>query len=400
MTTVKVKYRKSKSPDTPGRIVYTVTRNKTVRQTSSGIRIYPNEWDEENARPRLSVSVRRTEYLRSIHRRIASDLKSLEEIITTISITKSDFSPDDIIREFCKIRGQIRLFTFMEGIIERFTRQQQVSTANNYKAAMGSFQRFRCGCDITLGEIDSTVMVDYQNFLKAAGLSLNSVSFYMRIIRAVYNRAVEEGITLDRRPFRAVFTGMEKTRKRAITSDDIKRIRNLDLSDNPYLEFSRNIFLFLFFCRGMSFIDAAYLKKTDINNGTLTYRRHKTGQQLHIKIISQICEILDRLPSCNSPYLLPIITRPDRNERRQYESALRRVNKALKIIGEMADLPKTLSTYVCRHSWATIAKTRNIPVHVISDALGHESVSTTQIYLASMDASVIDHANEIVVKDL
>ena len=197
-----------------------------------------------------------------------------------------------------------------------------------------------------------------------------------------------------------MFTGAEKTLKRAISIKDIKRIKNLDLSFKPNLEFARDIFLFLFFCRGMSFIDMAYLKKSDIQNGVLTYRRHKTGQVLHIKVIKQIKELIKRYSIKDSPYLLPIITIPGKDTRRQYESSLHNVNKSLKTLAGIIGLQTKLTTYVSRHAWATIAKSKNVPVHVISDALGHDSIATTQIYLASMDSSVIDRANELIIKDL
>lgn len=243
-------------------------------------------------------------------------------------------------------------------------------------------------------------MEDYQAYLKSTGLSSNSISFYMRILRAVYNRAVEQELTRDRKPFRTVFTGTEKTLKRVISINDIKHIKNLDLSLKPNIEFARDIFLFLFFCRGMSFIDAVFLKKTDIQNGVLTYRRHKTNQVLHIKIIKPIKELIDRYSSKDSPYLLPIIDCSVSDERKQYETALRRINNTLKIIADMVKLQVTLTTYVTRHTWATIAKSKNVPINVISDALGHDSIATTQIYLASIDTSVIDRANEMIIKDL
>ncbi len=147
----------------------------------------------------------------------------------------------------------------------------------------------------------------------------------------------------------------------------------------------------------MSFIDAAFLKKDDICNGILTYRRRKTGQLLHIKIIRQVKEIIDRHSDKDSPYLLPIISHTGQDERKQYETALHRVNKDLKVIAGMAKLPVTLTT--C-HAWATIAKSKNVPISVISDALGHDSLATTEIYLASIDASTIDRANELIAGDL
>lgn len=275
-----------------------------------------------------------------------------------------------------------------------------IGTAKNYSAALGSFKQFRGNGDVSIDSIDYILMEDYQAYLISNGLVPNSISFYMRILRAVYNRAVEQGLTEDRSPFHTVFTGMEKTLKRAISINDIRRIRNLDLSLKLGLEFARDLFLFLFLCRGMSFIDAAFLKKSDIQNGMLSYRRHKTGQLLHIKAIKQIEEIINRYSNRDSPYLLPVIIRPGRDECKQYETALRRVNKSLKIITEMIQLPVTLTTYVSRHTWATIAKSKNVPVNVISDALGHDSITTTQIYFASIDSAVIDRENKLIISDL
>ncbi len=168
----------------------------------------------------------------------------------------------------------------------------------------------------------------------------------------------------------------------------------------PNLEYARDIFMFLFYCRGMSFVDAAYLKKSDVQNGLISYRRHKTNQLLHIKVVCQIQNIINCYTDDDSPYLLPIITRHGINERKQYESTLRRINNALKEIAKMIKLPVALSTYVSRHSWATIAKLKNVPVNVISDALGHDSLTTTQIYLASIDTSTIDRANSLIINEL
>ncbi|MBV4204647.1 site-specific integrase [Bacteroides salyersiae] len=400
MTTVKVKFRPSTVKDRPGTIIYLVTHRRIARQITTGYKVFPREWDEEQSKPIAADNDERTAIVQSIIRKLRSDMERLEAIIERFENGHSSYSSEDVVAEFRRTGGENAFFIFMENTIERLRQLNHSGTAKNYRAALGSFKRFRGNEDILMGMIDQMIMEDYQAYLKSAGLTPNSISFYMRILRAVYNRAVEQELTIDRNPFRTVFTGVEKTRKRAISISDIKRFRDLDLSLKPNLEFARNLFLFLFFCRGMSFIDAAFLKKSDIQNGMLTYRRHKTNQVLHIKIIEPIKELVDRYSSNDSPYLLPIITRPHCDERRQYETALRRVNKSLKIIAGMVKLPIPLTTYVSRHAWATIAKSKNIPVNVISDALGHDSIATTQIYLASIDTSTIDRANELIIKDL
>lgn len=400
MTTVKLKFRPSMVADRPGTIIYLITHRRTVRQITTEYRVFADEWDEKQSRLVTIDKYERAETVRIISRRIHRDMERLNIIIENFDSKCQEYSSEDIISEFWNTANANTLFKFMNDVIGRLQQLQHIGTAKNYHAALCSFRRFRENEDITLGDIDQVMMEDYQAYLKSAGLSSNSISFYMRILRAVYNRAVKQELTKDCKPFQMVFTGTEKTLKRAISVNDIKRIKNLDLSLKPNIEFARDMFLFLFFCRGMSFIDAAFLRKTDAQNGVLTYRRHKTNQVLRIKIINPIKELIDRYSKKSSPYLLPIIDCSVTDERKQYETALRRINNTLKRIADMVKLPVTLTTYVSRHTWATIAKSKNVPVNVISDALGHESIATTQIYLASIDASVIDRANELIIKDL
>ena len=400
MTTVKVKFRPSTVKDRPGTIIYLVTHRRIARQITTSYKVFPCEWDEKCSEPIAVGNDGRAAIVQSIIRKLCSDMERLSAIIERFDNGCGSYSSDDVVAEFRRTGGENVFFNFMENTIERLRQLNHIGTAKNYRAALGSFKRFRNNEDIPMEAIDQVTMEDYQAYLKSAGLTPNSISFYTRILRAVYNRAIEQDLVKDRRPFRTVFTGTEKTLKRAISISDIKRIRDLDLSLKPNLEFARDLFLFLFFCRGMSFIDAAFLKKPDIQNGVLTYRRHKTNQVLHIKIIKPIKELVDRYSSNDSPYLLPVVTRPHCDERRQYETALQRVNNALKTIAKMVKLQIPLTTYVSRHAWATIAKSKNIPVNVISDALGHDSIATTQIYLASIDTSVIDKANELIIKDL
>ena len=149
----------------------------------------------------------------------------------------------------------------------------------------------------------------------------------------------------------------------------------------------------------MSFVDMAYLKKKDLQHGLLVYNRRKTGQRLFIRWEKPMQEIIDRYDTAESEYLLPIITRKG-NERKQYENALRTTNRQLKKIAALARLPATLTMYVARHSWASIAKNKNIPLSVISESMGHNSENTTKIYLTSLSQDTIDNANKTILKDL
>lgn len=211
---------------------------------------------------------------------------------------------------------------------------------------------------------------------------------------------MERGLAVWHAPFKYVYTGVEKTFKRAVPLTVIRRIRDLDLTLTPATDYARDLFMFSFYTRGMSFIDMAYLKKKDLQNGVLSYRRQKTGQQLFIRWEKPMQEIVDKYDTSGTCYLLPIIRNMGAEARRQYSSAAHFVNAKLKRLGEQLGLGMPLTTYVARHAWASIAKSKNIPLSTISEAMGHDSERTTRIYLASLDTSVVDKANSLILKSL
>ncbi len=297
-----------------------------------------------------------------------------------------------------KIR--VKFFEFMEEVTDNMKALGKMRTAEGYASTLNSFKRFRDGKDIVLEDMNTDLMLSYEAFLRAGGISPNSSSFYMRNLRAVYNRAVERDIVRQRFPFRHVYTGISKTMKRAVPMMIIKQIKEMDLSGNQRLNFARDMFLFSFYTRGMSFVDMAYLKKKDLSNGVLSYRRRKTGQQLFIRWEKQMQEIIGKYDTSGSTYLLPVIKTPGMDERRQYVYSEHRVNYSLKQIGNKLGLEMPLTMYVARHSWASIARSKNIPVSVISEGMGHDSETTTRIYLASLDNMAIDRANKIILKSI
>lgn len=275
-------------------------------------------------------------------------------------------------------------------------------TAEHYISSLNSFIRFRKGMDVPLNRLDSHLIQAYEEFLKSNGVCPNTTSFYMRNLRAIYNRAVEAGFTRQHYPFKHVYTGIDKTMKRGISAQVFRKIRNLDLSRNPAMDLARDVFMFSFYTRGMSFVDMAYLRKRDLQNNILTYRRRKTNQQLYIKWEKPMQAIVDKYDTSDTPYLLPIIKNngTDKEERRQYINSVHLINKKLKKIGVQLGLTLPLTTYVARHGWASIAKAKHVPLSTISEAMGHTSERTTLIYLSSLDTSVIDEANQLVLDSI
>lgn len=160
------------------------------------------------------------------------------------------------------------------------------------------------------------------------------------------------------------------------------------------------MFLLSFYLRGMSFVDMAFLKKSDLKDGYIVYRRRKTGQQLIIEWTSEMQMVLDKYPENESCYLLPIIRNTGSNERCTYRNVGYNINHNIKKIAEMVGVTIPLTLYVARHSWASAAKAKGIPLSVISEGMGHDSEATTQIYLASLDTSVIDKANNLILESL
>lgn len=399
MTSVKVKFRPSTIIGKEGVIYYQIIHKRVVRQLKTGYRIYAHEWDDGSCAVML-VNNERYGDLQSIRDRIDWDVRRLEKIVSCLEHKPSGYTADDIIFAFQASAGEQSLFNFMNGVMARLNQMGKHRTSETYRATLRSFMQFRENKDVLLEDIHSDMMQMYEAWLHNKGVTKNSSSFYLRILRAVYNRAVEKGLTGNRNPFKHVYTGVAKTVKRALPLRVIKKIRNLDLSLLPAWDFARDMFLFSFYTRGMSFIDMAHLKKKNLQNGILSYRRRKTGQQLFIKWEKCMQDIVDKHQTDDSsPYLLPVLKRPYDN-RNQYKNMLCRTNKYLKEVAELAGISIPLTLYVARHSWASIAKSKNIPISVISEGMGHDSEKTTQIYLASLDNAVVDKANTQILRDL
>lgn len=294
---------------------------------------------------------------------------------------------------------QLSLFTFTRQVIREMRSVGKSRISEKYSTALNSFRRFRGGRDILLGQITSQTMLAYEAYLHGLGLTDNTSSFYMRNLRAVYNRAVERGLVAQGMPFRHVYTGVDKTLKRAINVDAVRVIKRVNLTKHPMEAFARDMFLFSFYTRGMSFVDMAFLRKSDLRMNTLSYRRRKTGQLMAMRWDRRMQAIVDRHPTPpDSPFLLPIICNPLGDRWKQYKNAMHNVNRALKNVGLMTDMEEKLTMYVARHAWASIAHSNNIPIAIISSGLGHDSEKTTRIYLASIDTTVIDNANETILR--
>jgi integrase len=393
MPSIRLKFRPSTITGKEGLLLFQLTHKRTVRQISTGYRIMPDEWDASAAAIGTTKDAKRNEALTKITGLLNRDRERLQRIVHNFETDCLEYHADDIVAEYKRVVRTDTLFTFMEKVITQHRMQCNVRAAASYRSALNSFMNYRQRRDILLDALSGEELTLYEAWLKQRGVCRNTSSFYMRILRATYNRAVDKGMLPQRMPFRQVYTGVSKTAKRAISLEYIRKIKELDLTEaHPSLSWARDIFMLSFYTRGMTFVDLAYLRKQDVVNDTIEYHRKKTGQLITIKLEPCALDIIKCNPNSDTDYLLPIITRVG-CEYEQYRNALHRINDRLKKIGEMIGAPIKITSYVGRHSWTNAANVSEIPITVISESLGHSDLKTTQIYLASLDTSVIDSAN-------
>ncbi|MCH5305406.1 MAG: site-specific integrase, partial [Rikenella sp.] len=300
MSTIKLKFRAHTDSTKEGALYFQVIHERVVKQVKTDHHIYEYEWDKQRGDivkefPFFSAS--RNEVLKVIRDKVAWERRKLEQIIKSFEDSGKPYTADDIIRRYKESTSdKTTVFEYMRRQSERMKKLGKVRTSETYQQTLRSFMKFRNGVDLYFDMLNADMVEQYESYMRSNNLSRNTTSFYMRILRCIYNRAVEDGLTQQVDPFRRVYTGVDKTAKRAITLKEIKRIKELELTDKPDLDYARNMFLFSFYLRGMSFVDLAYLRKRDLSNGYITYIRKKTGQQLTIRWERSMQEIVDKYP--------------------------------------------------------------------------------------------------------
>jgi len=353
-----------------------------------------DEWDEDKGLPKAKHP-----NAKSLSVLIRDKLNQAEKIILDYENDNKPFTVDDIALRLTSGSKSELFFKFTEQEIKKLYKIGKQGNAKVYQNTLNVFKAFREDRDILLKNIGVKTLIDFQDYLIEKGNKVNTISVHMRTLRAIHNKGIKVGAVKEEYyPFKKFSIKSEKTKKRALRKEDIDRIKGLDLAEDYEMNKARDIFLFSFYNRGMSFIDIVNLRVKDIKNGRINYSRQKTGQKFSIKLTSQAEGIIKKYNDLKDPssYLFPIIKRKS-EEYLDYKNAMRLMNKKLKKIAEKAEIDMSLTTYVSRHSWATIAKRMGISTSVISEGLGHESEHTTQIYLDSFDNDVIDDANAMVI---
>lgn len=243
---------------------------------------------------------------------------------------------------------------------------------------------------------------EYEDWLAGQQSSPNTISTYMRTLQAVYNRWMSPGIEgYNPVLFKDIYTKVESRTKRALTAEQMEQLRNTDFSVLTLRQQQvLTYFLLMFMLRGMPFIDLAHLRKSDLRNRRITYRRHKTGKLMVVDVPPDAMRLLQKYrDKTDSEYLFPLLHGGlfMEEHHHRYQETLRHFNRELARLMKQLLPGVSVSSYTARHTWATLAYHSGVPVGLISQSLGHSSIRVTMTYLKPFDAEVIDRINRQVI---
>lgn len=380
-------------------LVFQVIHNRRKRLLYTGYRIKEEVFDESEEKIingsdssfTAKEVVKMNRELRKMRSRIHIRIRQLER-------TREEFTVEDVLGQNALGSGKLQfyLLRYINTQIERKQELKKVGMAAAYKSTRSSLAKFINRLDIRMSEVDLAFVRRYEDFLYNNGVTGNTVSYYLRNLRSLYNQAIVDGYhPRGEYPFAKAQTRPAKTVKRALSRKDMQILADLNLTNEPQLEFARDLYLFSFYAQGMAFVDIVLLKKADICNGVLTYSRHKSKQLIRMVVTPQMQGLIDKYGTENE-YLFPIINGEYSSGYKQYRLALGRINRHLKKIAVEADIKVPLTTYTARHTWATLARDYGAPISVISAGLGHTSEEMTRVYLKDFDVYMLNQVNSIV----
>ena len=402
MATVKVKFRASMVEGKEGTLYYHLIHQRNLRWISTDYHVFHEEWNDKKSAIIISNHSNRQAYLQLIQSKIDWEMKQMQRIIHDKEMVGIPYSIDDVAKEIQQLPPSQSVFTFFRQQIAKKEQMLCIGTKNNYVSAANRFMEFRGHEDLAFSQMTSDMMEMYQAWLWNRDVGQNTVAFYLRTLRTLYNKAVEAGQAPSNDIFSHIQTANVRTAKRAVSVKDIRKIEKMELPRGSSLDKARDLFLLSFYLRGMAFVDMAFLKKSDLKCGMISYNRRKTHQNLSIEWIKPMQIIIDKYveQTKDSLYLLPILTGKETSLYTAYRKVEHNTNYNLKKIGERIGLKIPLTTYVARHTWASIALHMNIPIATISEGMGHNSFKTTQIYLQSLDMATINEANERIIRKI
>ena len=395
-------YRSKTLTDGTSPILIRLTRNGKRKYVSLGLSIDPKFWDFNKNTPKRNCP-NKAAIISIIEQKAAK----YRDVITELKVEGKEYSLETLVQRVEKPVKKQTFGSYLQEYIESLETEKRFGNAVTFKGLKSSILKYRKSLDFHFTDIDPHWLRGYEMSLRANGNKENTIGIRFRALRVLFNRAITDKVVKrDYYPFDdfKVSSFQEKTIKRAITKEDIKRIISLDLKtvttyNSPYLDLGRDLFLFSYLSCGINLTDMAKLQYANIIEGRVTYNRQKTGKLISFQLQPMAIEIIEKYQPENcvkADYIFPILDRrfhkTEIQKRDRILKATKATNKALKKIGEKLGLPIDLTTYVARHTYATVLKRSGVGTAIISESLGHSSEKVTQIYLDSFENSQIDEA--------
>ena len=372
-----------------------VCRNGKRHYQSLGVSINPKFWDIK--KNRLKSNCPNKEIIQKI---INDKLAELQNRILELSAERKEFTATTILNEGKRKLELATVDDFYQELIAQFTTEGKCGNRLIYKGSYNSLYTFTRGkLDIPFSDIDVDWLKRYEKWLRSKNNKDTTISLLFRTLRSTYNKAIKAKCARKSDyPFYEYKINKfdTRTQKRAIPKTDVLKFMQDVESNQPYVQLSKDVFVFSYFCGGINFTDMAQLTTSNIVEGRLHYVRQKTGKQVKIGIPYEAMAIIKKYESDSNGYLFPILDRkihktPMQKQNRIHK-VLAKVNKNLKMLSEQLGVNGNITTYVARHSFASVLKKSGVNIALISEALGHSDLGTTQIYLDSFDNEQMDEA--------
>ncbi len=373
-----------------------ITKDRERKYSSIGISVDPKFWDFKKNQPKRSCPNR--EYIMQIIRNKESEI---QKRIFEFDM-RGDYSIEEILATPKPSAQTGRIEDFYKELIEDYQRQGKTGNSLIYTDSLRSLRSYCKGKmnNLRFKDITPKWCEYYEKWMRDKECKETTMSVLFRTLRSVFNKAIKANIAEQKDyPFNdfRISKFDTSTKKRAISKEDVMKIMEADLTDTrEYIRLSRDLFVFSYLCGGINFVDMAYLKPENIENGRLSYIRQKTGKRINVTLCGKAIQILQDYSGYKGGYLFPILHlnehRTPTQRHNRIHKILSKVNTNLQYIGQRLGIEAHLTTYVARHSFATVLKKSGVNVALISEVLGHSDLSTTQIYLDSFENSQIDEA--------
>lgn len=380
-----------------------IIHNRKSRYITTGEHLAEKEWDEDK-----DCVSRKHPYQKTMNIHLSNKRNEIAEIVLDLERKNPSIRINELMNHLKRKTSKQTFQQYANLLIIQMKKEKLFGNAGAYEDAISQLKMFNPSENLMFEDITLSFLEKWERWhlAKEKGNHINSLNTYLRSVRAIYNRAIRDHVVgKEDYPFTEYKIKGQKTRKRAIKKEIFAAIRDINLTPDDKLFYSWKYFMFSFYCRGMNWKDLCLLKwKENIVEGRIEYKRAKTKTEnkgTSIKITPQIQEIINAFwPITGSQtFIFPIITEKD-PERiyKQIKNRTKKFNSDLREIAKMVGIKTNLTSYVARHSWASIANSLGTPIGTISEGLGHKNISTTQIYIDDLDTEALDAANAKITK--